>query len=71
MVIVPLRGTPVMFASNVNCTVPLPEPLAPAVTAIHAAPLTAVHAHPAPVVTATEPDPLPTGAACDGGLSKI
>lgn len=71
IVIVPVRGMPVMFASKLNCTVPLPVPLAPAVTAIQEAPLTAVHAHPAPAVTATEPDPLPTGATCDGGLSEI
>jgi hypothetical protein len=33
----------------------LPDPLAPAVTVIHPAPLTAVHAHPFGAVTATFP----------------
>jgi len=37
--------------------VPLPLPLAPAVTVIHAALLTAVHAQPAPAVTAVLPVP--------------
>jgi hypothetical protein len=34
-------------------TVPLPEPLAPAVTPIHEAPLVAVHVQPEAVVTVT------------------
>lgn len=34
---------------------PLPEPLAPLVTVIHAAPLTAVHAQPAGALTDTLP----------------
>ena len=38
-------------------TVPLPDPLAPAVMLIHAAPLLAFHVQPALVVTLTEAVP--------------
>jgi hypothetical protein len=43
-VIVPLRAAP-EFADAVNCTVPDPVPLAPAVTLIHGSLATDVHAH--------------------------
>src|SRR5574341_283269 len=56
MVIVSIRCGPVL-AATVNCTVPLPLPLAPLEIVIHAALLIAVHAQPDTVVTLTEPDP--------------
>ena len=72
MSIDPVRCIPVVFASNVNCTVPFPLPFAlVGVTVIHGAPLTAVHAQPAPAVTVTMPDPLVTGAGCVVGVSAI
>jgi hypothetical protein len=52
--IVPTRGVPV-FAATLKPTVPVPVPEAPLVTVIHGAPLTAVHAHAAVVVTVTVP----------------
>jgi len=45
MVIAPLRAVPLTFASTLNVTVPGPDPLAPPVTTIHGAPLTAVAGH--------------------------
>ena len=54
---VPVRRWPVVLAATEYCTVPLPEPLAPDVIVIQLALLVAVHAHPAPVVTPTMPDP--------------
>jgi hypothetical protein len=54
IVIVPARAVPV-FAATLKPTVPLPVPEAPLVTVIHGAPLTAVHAHAAVVVTVTVP----------------
>jgi len=42
-----------VFAATENVAVPLPAPLAPAVTVIHAVLLTAVHMQPAPAVTVT------------------
>ena len=52
MVAVPTRTCVVVFVFALNETVPLPEPLAPLVIASHAGVLlTAVHAHPAAVVT--------------------
>jgi hypothetical protein len=59
MVMTPLRAGP-GFASTLNVTVPGPDPDAPPVTMIHAAPLAAVHAQPAPAVTFTDPVPPPT-----------
>ena len=56
MVIVPVRCGPV-FAATENWVVPLPLPLAPAVTVIHAALLVAVHAQPVAAMTLTDPDP--------------
>ena len=53
MVTVPLRAPPVL-AAMLTPTEPLPVPDAPDVTVIHGAPLVAVHAQAAVVVTATE-----------------
>jgi hypothetical protein len=50
-VIVPVREAVAVFAATVKTTVPFPEPLAPELIVIHAAPLAAVHAHPVPAVT--------------------
>jgi hypothetical protein len=56
IVIVPCRVCVAVFAATENDTVPLPLPLAPAVTVSHdGALLTADHAHPAGAVTAVEP----------------
>jgi hypothetical protein len=48
-----------VLAATANVTVPLPSPLAPAVTVIHDTPLTAVQLQPAVVVTVTVPLPAP------------
>ena len=61
---VPARAAPVALGSTLNCTVPPPDPLAPPVTVIHEALLTAVHRQPVPAVTLTEPVPPPTGIDC-------
>src|SRR5213593_3462988 len=72
MVSVPLRGAPVAFASTVNCTLPLPAPLVPAVIVIHGTLLTAVHTQPPPEVTVTVPGPPATGTFCaDGAMVKV
>jgi hypothetical protein len=54
IVSVPVRAGP-MFAPTLNPTEPFPLPLAPDVTVIHTALLTALHRQPAGVDTATEP----------------
>jgi hypothetical protein len=54
IVSVPLRAAPVL-AATLNPTEPLPVPLAPDVTVIHATVLVAVHAQVAPLVTVTVP----------------
>ena len=59
IVSVPLRDALPVFAAIDNVTVPLPEPVALLVTAIHESVLTAVHAHPATDVT----EMLPVDAA--------
>jgi hypothetical protein len=56
MVIVPVREVEELAATE-KLTTPLPVPLAPAVTLINPALLTAVHAQPAAVVTFTVPLP--------------
>ena len=56
MVMVPAREAPVL-ACTVYVTDPFPVTLAPEVTEIHEALLTAVHAQLEPVVTLTEPVP--------------
>jgi hypothetical protein len=54
IVTVPVRAAPV-FAVRLRATDPLPVPVAPEVTVIHAALLVAVHEHPSPVITLTVP----------------
>ena len=58
IVSVPLRAVPEL-AATLNDTEPFPFPLAPEATVIQEALLTAVHAHPAAVVTEAEPLPRP------------
>ena len=53
MVRVPVREVVAVLAATLRLTVPLPEPLAPAVTVIQVALLVAVHAQPVPAVTVT------------------
>jgi hypothetical protein len=60
IVSVPLRLEATVFAATSNVTEPLPDPLAPPVTVIHAALLVAVHAQ--PVAAATVLLPLPAEA---------
>jgi hypothetical protein len=67
---VPVRGVVLVFAATVNETVPLPDPLAPPLTVIHAAPLVAVQAHPLPAVIENEPLPPPAGTDSDDGASE-
>jgi hypothetical protein len=55
-VIVPVRDA-LWLALTVNCTVPLPLPLAPPVIVIQATLLVAAQSQPVTVVTLTEPDP--------------
>ncbi len=69
-VIVASRADPV-FASTLNCTVPLPDPLAPAVMCTHDCDADAVHAQPAPPVTAIDPDPPPESNVWLVGLIPI
>ena len=71
MVIDPLRGTPVAFASTLNISVPEPDPALCPGNVIHVAPLTAVHAHPVPAVTVTDPEPPPTTIGVDAGAIEI
>ena len=59
IVSVPVRDVPAVLAAIVNVTVPPPDPVAPAVTVIHVALLTAVHAHPVGAVTVVLPVPPP------------
>ena len=66
-VIVPVREVVALFAPTLNVTVPLPEPLAPAVTTIQLTVLDADHVQPAPVVTVNEPGPPAEGIDCDTG----
>jgi hypothetical protein len=55
-VIEPERAPP-LVAAALNCTVPLPEPLPPAVIVIHGSWLAAVQAQPDPLVTPKLPEP--------------
>lgn len=57
IVIVPVRDVFAVFAATEYVTVPLPDPLAPPVTAIQFALLVAVHVQPADAVTPTEKVP--------------
>ena len=61
MVSVPVRALPVL-AATLKVTLPLPEPVVPAVMVIHAALLAAVHPQPAPADTATETPVVPPAA---------
>ena len=54
IVTVPTRTVVVGFAATVMLTAPLPLPLAPPVTVIHGALLTAVHQQPLEAVTVIE-----------------
>ena len=56
-----------VFAAAVKLTVPLPEPLAPAVIVTHPALLAAVHEQPADAVTATLPEPPAATTVWDTG----
>jgi len=62
-----VRGLVVEFAATLNATVPLPDPLVPAVTLIQVAPLAAVQAQPVAVVIVNEPLPPPAGTDSDAG----
>jgi hypothetical protein len=69
--IVPDRVVPLGFAAALKLTVPGPLPLAPAVTVSQLVLLlTAVHAHPAGVVTDVEPVPPPATTDWDVGVSE-
>jgi hypothetical protein len=69
IVSVAVRATVVAFAATLKLTVPLAEPLDPAVTVTQLAPLVAVHAQPVVVVTATLPvPPLAANACVDGEM---
>jgi len=63
---VPLRGAP-LFAAAPTTTVPLPEPLAPAVTVSQFAWLEAVHPQPDPAVTVNVVEDAVSGTVADGG----
>jgi hypothetical protein len=56
-----------VFAATLKLTVPLAEPLEPAVTVAQLAPLVAVQAQPVIVVTATLPVPPLAANACVNG----
>jgi hypothetical protein len=66
---VALRAAPV-FAATANVAVPLPVPEAPAEIVRKAALLVAVHVHPVPAVTGTEPDP-PAGPNDDVVMAPV
>ena len=70
IVSVPERGDVSVLAATENCTVPLPVPDAPAVTVSHETLATAVHAHPAVVVTSTDPVVLPAPTDCEPADSE-
>ena len=56
---VPTRGLPVGLAATEYVTVPIPDPVAPPVTVIHATLLTAVHEQLVPVTTENAPAVVP------------
>jgi len=68
-VIVPVRGLVVGFAPTLNATVPLPDPVAPAVTVIQLTLLDVVQVQPLPAVI--ENDPLPPAAGTDRDAGEI
>ena len=57
IVSVPVRLDATVFAATLKPTVPLPDPVAPLVTVIHAALLAAVHAQPVATLTLLLPVP--------------
>jgi hypothetical protein len=67
IVAVAVRCDVVVFGAALKVTVPLPVPLAPLVRVSQAVLLTAVHVHPAVVVTAVEGDPPLEPTFCDTG----
>jgi hypothetical protein len=67
--IVPLRAAPA-FAAALKTTTPLPVPDDPAVTVIHEAFDTAVHAQPPPAVTFVLPSPPPAAKSTVDGDSE-
>jgi hypothetical protein len=64
---VPVRDDVDVFDAMLKLTVPLPVPLAPPVTVIHAALLVAVQLQVEPAVTAVLPVPPLDAALCDVG----
>jgi hypothetical protein len=69
---VPVRWAAAGLAAMVMLTVPLPVPLAPAVTVIHAALLAAVHAQPEAEVTLTLVDsPAAIAVLAAGLIAKV
>jgi hypothetical protein len=64
---VPARVVVVALAAAEKVTAPSPDPLAPAVTVSHGAPLDAVHAQPVADMTAIDPDPPGLGTVCVAG----
>ena len=71
IVIVPERPGPLVEAT-VKFTLPFPLPLEPDVTLIHGCALVAVHAHPSPAVTVTEPFPPDEATDCESGeMAKV
>jgi hypothetical protein len=68
MVIVPARVVPLGFAAALKLTVPVPLPVAPAVTVNQLVLLlTAVQEHPLGDVTVVDPVPPPARTDCDAG----
>jgi hypothetical protein len=59
-----------VFAATVNRTVPLPEPLAPELIAIHGVDVAAVHPHPAAVCTSNDRWPPSSSMATLEGDSR-
>jgi hypothetical protein len=67
IVSVPLRDWFFVFAATEKLADPLPDPLAPAVTVIHVALLTVVHAQPVIALTVVDPEPPDAFTVCDEG----
>src|SRR5437867_2977215 len=67
---VALRDVVELFVAALGLTVPLPEPLAPAVTVSQLALLVAVHVQPVPAVTFVLPVPPPAPTFADDDDSE-
>ena len=67
MVRVPAREEALVLDDTRKPTEPLPLPVAPLVTEMNAALLTADHGHSAPALTATIPEPPEESNDCDPG----